>query len=916
MAGLAPLTNSTTSIPKATYVGLKIPAAADGTGGAVRKSSFVQSLDLAAGEVAAARAGAWPSTAGKAGTTAGATVAAAKTAQAGADAPAPAAAPEAATGVTPGPAEPAFDPEATAMYSTRAASPAPAVSSTSASTPSVWTPASTPSGDTTADTTALDELLVRFEGTPIPSQLPATSAFAHVSDSDLVSFGNALVTLRRNQVAAIPAADAQSAAAALNALNTALVSTNSFTTQGAVTPIGMLNLESLQMTPAGIERGGLLATIPLAPGERTEVVQQEWSVVTQEFTSIVTDELANFSQTGVTDNTQLTQSTTSQIAHSNQFNISASVSGGIGFVSGSVSTGFSTQDQSSQSAAVSRNDAQQATQTASSRATQSHKMTISTKTESGSSDATTRMLVNPSSTEPMRIDYFSLMRKWYVALYRYGLRLTYDVTVPEPGAAMREIYRELAELENQSAQGFVFDYAVTDITEQNYVELAKKYGAVVTPPPASTVQMSAWTGRPSTSPFQVTLDVPDGYWITKLLLVATLTPSSGDSMTFRILGSYYALYTGNPVSQNPADGGTPVDLTAPIDGYRFMYHATGAQSFTIEYDNIWKESTLSFIPFVERTDAAWSTWQTNAWQALYNAAQTTFYNQQQTLSSRISALQQQITSVDTLTLRREENDEIMKCVLRWLLGAKFEFMPQSVVKLFKDSGGDLKYGIDFTGDSSGLSAAQWRVLGNNEERISFINQAIDWDSTLYFAYSYFWDVPESWTFIRQIQHPDATRQAFLRAGSARVVLTVRQGWEVAWAYFVEYGYTTLPDKLPSHPTLTIAQQIESYDSTNYPGIPPPTPPGRSTRAPRRSAPPATSPCSRARPRCRSRSPTAPASWRAPPRSSTPTTRTCRRPNRSSTSRMPGTSSCSNCPMRTARRPTCPIRWCRPERRGC
>jgi hypothetical protein len=137
----------------------------------------------------------------------------------------------------------------------------------------------------------------------------------------------------------------------------------------------------------------------------------------------------------------------------------------------------------------------------------------------------------------------------------------------------------------------------------------------------------------------------------------------------------------------------------------------------------------------------------------------------------------------------------------------------------------LDYGIDFTQNDSGLNKSDWTIAKQNEDRVNFINQAIDWDNVIYFVYSYFWDVPDSWEFIRQIQHPDATRQAFLRAGSARVVLTVRQGWELAWTYFVEYGSTSMPSPLPAHPYLTIAQQIQDYDSINYPGIPPADPDG-------------------------------------------------------------------------------------------
>src|SRR5260370_726934 len=197
-------------------------------------------------------------------------------------------------------------------------------------------------------------------------------------------------------------------------------------TNGQATRIGMLNLERLEMTPAGIQRGELIATIPLAPLEETAVTHKEWSVTSKEFTSIVTDSLENVSETGVTDNTELAQSTTSQIQHNDQFNITGTVSGGIPIISGSTTTTFGAQDAASQSATDSRKHAVRIAQQASSRSKQEHKITISTKTETGTSETTTRMLKNPSLTDPIRVDYFSLMRKWHVRLYRFGLRLTYD----------------------------------------------------------------------------------------------------------------------------------------------------------------------------------------------------------------------------------------------------------------------------------------------------------------------------------------------------------------------------------------------------------------------------------------------------------------------------------------------------------
>ena len=56
-------------------------------------------------------------------------------------------------------------------------------------------------------------------------------------------------------------------------------------------------------------------------------------------------------------------------------------------------------------------------------------------------------------------------------------------------------------------------------------------------------------------------------------------------------------------------------------------------------------------------------------------------------------------------------------------------------------------------------------------------------------------------------------EIFLRSGSARVVLTIRPGFEQAFLAFMETGNTD-----GEHDYLTIAQEMEAFAKTNYPGI--------------------------------------------------------------------------------------------------
>ncbi|MFD7830885.1 hypothetical protein [Kitasatospora sp. NPDC059803] len=666
------------------------------------------------------------------------------------------------------------------------------------------------------------ELLAACAAAPADRTLRA-AALAAADGAALRALGAALERVRR----AAGTEEGLALAARAAAANAA------YDHNAAVTPIGMMNLERLEMAPAGIERGELVATIPLAPLEETAVSQKEWSVTSKEFSSIVTDTLENVSETGVTDNTELSQSTTNQLQHSNQFNVTGTVSGGIPLISGSVTSGMTSQNSDSQSATDSRKHATTLTQKASSRTKQEHKVTITTTTVTGSSETTTRTLKNASPTDPIRIDYFSMMRKWRVRLYRSGLRLTYDLAIPEPAGALREAYAELAALESKVGP-FQFDVPHSDITEEvrpgesqpHYLVLAERYGAVVqlAPGPHPDVHVNATAPNNDGAGIYDAppLTVPDSYWIKNLWFQFASESRTGDyNYNLKVLGSTI------PEWNEPFGSHGPVDLADPANG-ALLRHAGGPSVVSFHLVNN-RQTWLSLTAVVEPTDEARRQWQNGVWSALFNAAQTKYYAEQQDLAARAAALRDRLNGVDTLTLRREESDEVMKGVLRFLLGVDYHVMPQEVVDAFKASVGNdpdrLRHGAGFPGDDTGgigVSAAAWAAVLGHEAEVAFINQAIEWENVVTFLYSYFWDAPAAWGFVSRITHPDANRQAFLRAGSARVVLTVRKGWEEAWVRFAEGGFHGAP--LPAdHPYLTIAREIAAYDDRNYPGIPPANP---------------------------------------------------------------------------------------------
>jgi hypothetical protein len=80
----------------------------------------------------------------------------------------------------------------------------------------------------------------------------------------------------------------------------------------------------------------------------------------------------------------------------------------------------------------------------------------------------------------MRIDCFSMMRKWHVKLYRYGLRMTFDLVIPEPGATFQDIYRQIMDIDAELAKPFAFTLKPEDPSNPNYyTKLATIYNTTL-----------------------------------------------------------------------------------------------------------------------------------------------------------------------------------------------------------------------------------------------------------------------------------------------------------------------------------------------------------------------------------------------------------------------------------------------------
>ena len=220
-------------------------------------------------------------------------------------------------------------------------------------------------------------------------------------------------------------------------------------------PLGLLHLEQLVITPLDVERGELVYSLPLAPHERVTLSHKEWSLKQEEYSQFVQDHFENYSEQGVAETTDIAVSSKSETEHSKTLSMSRPLSPGGATLADPVDTAqVADVTKEKQSQEQSRRDTKDITEKASSLAVRDQRVSFTVATVSGTEDFTARLYENPNDDKVMLVDYFRRMRKWKNQLYRTGIRLTYDVVLPDPGKRLRERWNAISQIDAQLAAEF------------------------------------------------------------------------------------------------------------------------------------------------------------------------------------------------------------------------------------------------------------------------------------------------------------------------------------------------------------------------------------------------------------------------------------------------------------------------------
>jgi hypothetical protein len=470
------------------------------------------------------------------------------------------------------------------------------------------------------------------------------------------------------------------------------------------------------------------------------------------------------------------------------------------------------------------------TEKASARTRKEHKVSMKVETKMGTEDRSAKTITNNAATA-IRIDYYRMMRKWRTDLFRYGLRQTYDITIPLPGVRLWALHQRVAQLDKTLREPFVFDLKPENLTDGNWTAKAIEFGApagAVPPPPEPKLETSRSViidyipeDQSGISRYgKIDFEIPAGYWLESALATANCAIWPGFGFTW--------INGGN--NNIPGTG----VVTGTLSDF---HHRSGTLAATYGYKG-GSFASLTLLLTFGRTPTTEQTWKHAAWAAIKASAEARNQEKLARVQEERDRLWRLLNGKDTLSLRRLEREELVRLVMQWLLGpnypvASFPGDGASPPPLQKTVSDLLKNERDFQTTTTeplpptfsptfnGVTDAAWyQAILFGEYFVKFVHQAIEWENLLYFLYPYFWGSETVGRDKMLFEHNDPEHERFLRAGYARIVLTVRPGFEEDFTLLMEKGSLK---GTSTHDYMTIAQEIANFARTNYAGIPPANP---------------------------------------------------------------------------------------------
>lgn len=379
---------------------------------------------------------------------------------------------------------------------------------------------------------------------------------------------------------------------------------------------------------------------------------------------------------------------------------------------------------------------------------------------------------------------YQFLEKVYESqVFSYGMRQMLDVMIPEPAS-------QLWWLEATPAQGLnlptppprlsAYAASAEAITPDNYLEIAALYGVdgVAPPPPyfllaSASVNQGASGGDEEGQPRSIVekeIPVPDGYlpWFALIIPLAL----TDDALTIGVsVGGASDVW--EPGASEQVDVGSGHRLATTMLGLGLASteaHVTGS-ALTVQlvaFETATFGATIQ-VHFLRTADAL-TRWRIKTYDVLAAAYDDAITRYDLRIAELKAAAENAARQATAFGSAPSQNAIVIREELR----------RQCISVLTRDRF-DEPNGMRDTNPPS----FDFPPAASRGAFARFFEQAIEWDQLQYVCYPYYWARKESWDTRLLREDMDPTFLEFLKSGSARVVLPVRPGFEVAVSAYLE-----------------------------------------------------------------------------------------------------------------------------------
>lgn len=371
----------------------------------------------------------------------------------------------------------------------------------------------------------------------------------------------------------------------------------------------------------------------------------------------------------------------------------------------------------------------------------------------------------------------------------YGKRLMYEFMIPEPASFHNAVMDakkvstgvEILEkpIDPRTATGILAMKSFLDVKETTYSHWAAVYNAEVTPMPSGTITVGkGFNMKGDNRDYESAsgngeIKIPDGY----ITVRGKLNFSAAEPDT-QYDGKAFFVSLGDHSEKSTNRLNNKLDITSSMFNVGSYRESIPVSFMMQDYFEGKINATVECI----LTDEARKQWQLDTFNSIITAYEARLAEHNDKVTNA-KAVQKERAKTNPMFNRQVENIVLRKNCIEYLIGqaalGKTSLLQGSVPR-------DIRAKYDDP------------ALESYSAKVKFFEQAFEWDLMSYYFYPFYWADKKKWVDMYQIDEmDDATFKAFLESGMARVIVTVRPGFEEAVNWYMATGQVWNGGQVPT-----------------------------------------------------------------------------------------------------------------------